>query len=181
MQTIKHESPTDEDIERVNQSLDFDKINTKEDYDRELAKFMKRKPTQKQLNAFWSGENSQTQLKKFKFFREAGGKDLGLDAQKTHRIILNDVNEYLEKGARRSDLTGFDMPKSYGYFRIGERRLKRKIDRDKSVIVRLKPSYSYTREFKPGIKTVITVNRKILWRVYVYDKMGKRLGLKKSL
>lgn len=62
---------------------------------------------QKELRA---GEFSKKDL-----FKQAGGKSLDRDRQKTAKVIVTDKDEYIKKGARNVDLKGYDTKAKRGH------------------------------------------------------------------
>jgi len=48
-----------------------------------------------------------------KLFSDAGGKNLLLDRKKTAKTVVATREEYLKKGAQRSDLAGFDTAATF--------------------------------------------------------------------
>lgn len=167
---VEKNSPTDQDIERINSQLDFSNISSVSEYQAALRKFMNRNVSIRQTSNMFKNEHTLVRVQQVKLFKQAGGKSLKKDRKKTHKIILADVRKYKKKGARRSDLIGLDTARKFAYLQ-GKRRM---IANNKTKIVTYKPIY--TRIVKGNSQTV---KRKVLQEVRVYDKRGKRLSLKK--
>lgn len=162
-----------DDARRINEQLEQDyDIQNKKDYVEALEKFLGKKPTQKQVKLFFEKGDGEGLIKRKKLFSEAGGLDIKKDRKKTHRIVLSDPKTYTKKGARRSDLIGLDTARKFAYLK----NRRRMIDTTRTKIVSLKPTFE--RKYKTG-KT-ITVKRKVLQEIRVYDKTGRRLSLKRK-
>lgn len=164
----------EEFAERINAQIDMNKIENHEDYLEAVTKALKEKPTGKQLKALWKSAGTKINIEQHALIRKAGGKSLEKDKQKNAKSILTDVGEYKKRGSRRTDLKGLDTRRVFAYIKTTTGRRKRMIDSSKTRIVKYPKSYS--RMIKGKI-TVVNIRKRE--RIFLYDKTGKRLSLKK--
>ena len=162
------------DAERINSQLDFTKIKSTEDYIEALDDLYPKEPLPKSFIKELSKTKRtkrkiEIQKDKIDLFKEAGGRDLKRDQKKTSRIVLTSIKKYKKVGARHSDLVGLDTRKTFGYLKIGSLKIRKKIDKSRTRIVKYPKSY-----YRLGKK----VNIKVRDRVFIYDKKGKRLSIK---
>lgn len=162
-------------MERINRSLDWDKIHTKRDFFESLEKFLGRTPTNAQAEAFLKTDSTQKRFETGNLFKKAGGKDLERDRLRTHPNVLTRPSRYIVVTAQRSDLIGLDTSaKRFGFTTVEGKRVRRLIDISRTRVVEFKPTYQ--RKVKSG---VIIVRRKVLQQIYIFSKQGKRLRFKK--
>jgi len=155
---------------RINRKLDFAKINSAEDYQREFRKLTGQSPTQLQLKTFFETNTTKRFLNLGRIFQRAGGRNLAQDQMKTAKTVVRSPQEFIRLGAQRSDLEGLDTARTFGYIK----NMRAKIDKSRSRVVFLKPTYK--RTFRRTGKT-ITVKRKKLIELRVYNSKGRRLAL----
>lgn len=165
-------SDYEEDTIRIIEQLDLKNVNTKQGIFQAIEdKWGHGAFNTKLLKIISKSSYLDRVLGRQKIFTKAGGIDLKADKRKQARVIVTSPTEFIKKGAKHSDLAGLDTRKKFGYTKSGLKL----IDPDKTKVVNLKPSYTYARLGK-----FIKVKRKELRRIYVYNKNGKRLGLKKT-
>lgn len=105
------------DHERIAQSVWSDsqgKIVDRDTFDLHFGDFISDKgsitPKQEQLrDVVWKQlKENHPNVSSQRIFTKAGGKNLKQDRKQTASVVVTDEKEYIKKGARRTDLKGYD-------------------------------------------------------------------------
>lgn len=110
-------SPTDDDFERVAEAIintdDFNLIQDRNSFDKEYDDYFENSTEWKKNRdfrdaVFKNALKLKPKISSDKLFTEAGGKNLTQDRKTNAKIIVTSKQEYIDKGASRVDLKGFD-------------------------------------------------------------------------
>jgi len=172
MRTEEHDY--EEFADRINGLIDIGSIETRQDYLEAIDEVLGKRPSSKQFAILWRSKGTQIKIYQQKLFKKAEGIDLAADKRKNAKTIVSDIDKYRELGARRSDLRGLDTRRVFGYTKVAGVLRRRKIDETRTKIVK------YPAQYQRKIKgKLVTVNIKKRERIFVYDKKGKRLKLRR--
>tara|TARA_R100001530_G_scaffold129042_1_gene99083 strand:+ start:166 stop:750 length:585 start_codon:yes stop_codon:yes gene_type:complete len=159
-------SPTQEDIDRINETLEGRakfQIQDRDSYDLAFNDYMgvDEKIIQKDErkfrdNAFESYADGHPEISRERLFEEAGGKGVrGLrqDRLKTAKEIVKTEKQYIKKGAKNVDLKGYDTMRQFQAFKKHKIKVTKEIleRRAFTVPARIKRTVVY------AIKTSVVV------------------------
>lgn len=119
----------------------------------------------------WQALNKFHNITKKNVFKEAGGKDLKRDRQRTAKVVVSSVQEYKRRGASNVDLKGYDTKRPR---RSSKRNVRRKL-----LTAQRQAKYKYN--YSGRVKSRIVPARRIITKkgARFIDRKGRYVSVKR--